>query len=738
MKRASPPKHRHDGTSPLPLGMDWSPPPKKWEGRNTVWPHDPRTGWSYCVMVPSWVVQTKSKASTDSLLNPIIFYRIQVGIQSPEGVSYIHGILHRFSDFLELYSSLKRAFPKKDIPPAPPKHTLLRINSSRLLLEERRRALEEWMGKLLSDIDLSRSAPVAAFLELEVAARSSFQDTSQLSLETRHLGEASFTPSSPPERTGSGASVAGSSAVASNCHSATSDMGSDYAYETSDVGTSSQGIVHASDTRKEYISSVHDFSAPIAEVSNGVLMGESALNRQEEFLRIKLQQRKESLSIDGESFYGNPSREASLSRERIEFMPEQDHDKLSGHSRKLSVDSICSDASSLRGSELSVPGGITSVWDGSVDLTGREAQSGISAEFVKDAQIILPLDQRHKLNRVLVTMHQRLLTAKTDMEDLIARLNQEMTVKEYLATKVKDLEGELEATKQKSKENLQQAMLIERERVTQMQWDMDELRRKYIEMESKLKIEQSEKTRAESEKLSASSDKDLLLEDLDSKQEQIDKLQRHLEDVEMKSKADIKVLVKEVKFLRNSQRELKEMLNQSMKEKADLEKVLQSEKQKSSHSKSSRKKLLHECEVLRHRLQECSIEFLAEGEDKFTVNSSSLSDALDLLATSDNRIGLLLAEAQLLAQDDEHAISDREKSKSTASSENLTVANGDDSLKADDETRRMLTETLIDNAKLRKQVNSVLRCAFKTVAEPEKGDGEVASKKSVLNRFFER
>lgn len=26
----SPPRHRHDGTSPLPLGMDWSLPPRKW------------------------------------------------------------------------------------------------------------------------------------------------------------------------------------------------------------------------------------------------------------------------------------------------------------------------------------------------------------------------------------------------------------------------------------------------------------------------------------------------------------------------------------------------------------------------------------------------------------------------------------------------------------------------------------------------------------------------------------
>lgn len=37
---------------------------------------------------------------------------------------------------------------------------------------QRRHSLEEWMQKLLSDIDLSRSAPVAAFLELEAAARS--------------------------------------------------------------------------------------------------------------------------------------------------------------------------------------------------------------------------------------------------------------------------------------------------------------------------------------------------------------------------------------------------------------------------------------------------------------------------------------------------------------------------------------------------------------------------------------
>jgi hypothetical protein len=60
-------------------------------------------------------------------------------------------------------------------------------------------------------------------------------------------------------------------------------------------------------------------------------------------------------------------------------------------------------------------------------------------------------------------------------------------------------------------------------------------------------------------------------------------------------------------------------------------------------SHNSNAKLLHECTILQKRLQECSVNFLVEEEDKLNVDTSP-SDALDLLATSDNRIGLLLAE----------------------------------------------------------------------------------------------
>lgn len=57
----------------------------------------------------------------------------------------------------------------------------------------------------------------------------------------------------------------------------------------------------------------------------------------------------------------------------------------------------------------------------------------------------------------------------------------------FASVQVKDLEMELETSKQKSKENLQQAILSEKERFTQMQWDMEELQQKALEMEWKLK-----------------------------------------------------------------------------------------------------------------------------------------------------------------------------------------------------------------------------------------------------------
>ncbi|KAJ4958061.1 hypothetical protein NE237_025172 [Protea cynaroides] len=719
MLRRSPPKHRHDGTSPLPLGMDWSPPPKKWDGRDTVWPHDPHSGWSYCITIPSWILLPKSRDS-----DPVVFYRVQVGIQSPEGITTSRGILRRFNDFLKLFTELKKEFPKKSLPSVPPKG-LLRLKN-RTLLEERRCSLEEWMGKLLSDIDISRSTPVASFLELEAAARSYFYDGNQNTVEANASDNSMVSV------------LAGSLSIPS-------DYGSEIAYETSELGTPRQGRDYNSEIGTEDLpldlevaNSVGSFVNFGIPSDNGLFVDDSILEQLEGFPRHKIRTRKEKSVMNQDTYDGNASKVAFLSGDRMELLSEPEHGKVASHTRKLSAESVGSDMSSVRGSEISNSGAPNSYGDGSLDFHGgAEARTSTELgttviQFPDNVQIILPLDQRNKLNRVLMTMQQRLNTAKTDMEDLIARLNQEMAVKDYLTTKVKDLDVELESTKQKGKENLQQAILMERERFTQMQWDMEELRRKCLEMETKLKSEQDEKVRTESKIVSAVQEKELLMQELDLTRKQLQNLQKLHEELEMKSKTEVKVLVKEVKSLRSSQSDLKQELSRLLKEKSELEKAHRREKQGREHAETASAKLLHECGILRNRLQECS-NFLTEEEDKFTLDSSSLSDALDLLATSDNRLGLLVAEAQLLAQDDEHAVASGSKDPNMKRNDLRTK---------DEQVRKMLTDIFIDNARLRQQVNSVIRCALKTTYKPENDDGddreeEPSRKTIILNKFLE-
>lgn len=705
--RKSPPQHRHDGKSPLPLGMDWSAPPRNWDGRNTIWPHDPQTGWSYCVTIPSWTFLPESRVP-----DPIVFYRVRVGIQSLEGITTTRCTLRRYSDFLKLLSELKKEFPKKALPVAPAKR-ILRIKSKRLL-EERRCCLEDWMGQLLSDIDISRSTPVAMFLELEAAARSSFDDVDQQiteansssSVVTPFLFDASSDVSL----------VAGSASVASD----------------HDNGSSSD---------------ITELGMPRLGNGNDILVEDSTceqkltdknynLGKLERVSRQKMQTGGDIRTIVGKEL--SERIVEALRSDRTEPLTEVEHQRLDDHAQRFSMESIRSDLSSARASEASNLGISNLFGDDSLDIPeGVEASTSMDAPFnacfqSADLIVALPSDERHKFNRILKTMQQRLATAKTDMEDLIARLNQEITVRQFLTTKVKDLEVELDTTRENCKENIQQAALIEKEKFTQAQWDMEELRKQCLEMELTLKSVQDEKARIELAKLSLLQENNTLLQELNIVREQLGNLHKGHEELEVKSKADVKVLVKEVKSLRSSQSELKKELSSLMKEKLELERVLQKEKQKTEHTDTANAKLLHECEILWNRLQECSVNFLVEEEDKLTVETSSPSDAIDLLVTSDNRIGLLLAEAQLLAQDVE--VSGRRLDETENVDGNIR--------RTKDELKKMLTDILVDNARLRKQMNSVLRCTLnpyvKSDKEDEDEEEETNLRKTVLNKFLER
>lgn len=165
---------------------------------------------------------------------------------------------------------------------------------------------------------------------------------------------------------------------------------------------------------------------------------------------------------------------------------------------------------------------------------------------------------------------------------------------------VKDLKTELESTKQMGKENLEQALSIEKERCTQVQWDMQEVRRKCMEMELRLKadqvrflcktffpspfsgelglivsaISQDEKAYAEETKASTIKENEALRIELDSSREQLNNLQKCREEADLKSKSDVKLLVREVKLLRSSQSEMRQELDRVSKEKVEIEVIV--------------------------------------------------------------------------------------------------------------------------------------------------------------------
>lgn len=84
-------------------------------------------------------------------------------------------------------------------------------------------------------------------------------------------------------------------------------------------------------------------------------------------------------------------------------------------------------------------------------------------------------------------------------------------------------------------------------------------------------IFQQENTRLESEKLLVCQENSELQQELDFARERLENLNKLYDDLDTKSKADLKILVKEVKSLRSSQSELKHELGRLMKEKLELE-----------------------------------------------------------------------------------------------------------------------------------------------------------------------
>ncbi|KAE8664289.1 Adenine phosphoribosyltransferase 5 isoform 1 [Hibiscus syriacus] len=295
---------------------------------------------------------------------------------------------------------------------------------------QRRCSLEEWMTKLLSDIDLSRSVTVASFLELEVAARSSVQDLNECSSKANIAENSTISSNNVPPNSAI-CHFAGNSSI-------TSDYGSDSPYETSELVTLGLGRDDSSEIGSGDLTVDEDLTGSIeklvkygiSNIDEGLFMGQAILEQLEDFHRHKSHAINMNDSLEKDVYNGNGSRSSLIAGNGLELFSEIEPDKVAGHTRNLSTESVGSGVSSLRGSDMSIYGIPNSSFNGSHDLSGNSdpPSSGVT-------QIVLPLDQRHKMNSVLLTMKRRLVTAETDMEDLMGRLNQEIAVKGYLMTK---------------------------------------------------------------------------------------------------------------------------------------------------------------------------------------------------------------------------------------------------------------------------------------------------------------
>lgn len=221
------------------------------------------------------------------------------------------------------------------------------------------------------------------------------------------------------------------------------DYGSDYVYETSDVGTPRLAGDNSSEMAMEDLSLDGDLSNPIeklvkygiSNIDEGLFMSQAILEELEGFPRNKVEVGHVNTASGKIPENGHASRVSYLPGNDVELFSELEHAKSIRHGRKLSADSSGSDMSCPRGRETSDVG-ISDLY-GSGYLYHPGGVEVLSTTDMRSSdQVILPMDQRHKLNRVLFTVHRRLVTAKTDMEDLLVRLNQEIAVSNYLKTKV--------------------------------------------------------------------------------------------------------------------------------------------------------------------------------------------------------------------------------------------------------------------------------------------------------------
>ena len=125
--------------------------------------------------------------------------------------------------------------------------------------------------------------------------------------------------------------------------------------------------------------------------------------------------------------------------------------------------------------------------------------------------------------------------------------------------------------------------------------------------------------------------------------------------------------------------------------------------------------VMHEVSVLRNRVQECTYEKLLSVEAS-SPHGHAGGDPNELLAVSDNRLAVLLAETQIMILGGEDAQPSIWDSPESAEADQ-------ELLNAERETRQTFADLLSDLINTRKSINSLLRKHFARKNEPASTTG---------------
>lgn len=256
---------------------------------------------------------------------------------------------------------------------------------------------------------------------------SAFEEVNQQSSDVKSSSNGAV-PSFQLQASSDVSVIAGSSSI-------TSDHG-DETSEISELGTPRRDG-DFTDLGMEKSTYEQDLVDPNVGMFNGNFIRESL----QRFSKHKMPTEIEGNNIARDRVREDTSDAKPLRLDGTEFFPELDYYKQDGHVRRLSAESLGSDLSSVRASEVFNSVVANVVGDGDVS-GGSELPRNVDSfnksdlEVPVDSLVAFPSDERIQLNRVLITLQRRLATARTDAENLIARLNQEVAVRQFLSTKV--------------------------------------------------------------------------------------------------------------------------------------------------------------------------------------------------------------------------------------------------------------------------------------------------------------